>query len=260
MRSLEARVGDLDATLKEYAARHIKPDARQAYQHQRRSLGFAGQQLTPGAMSNVVSGDAETQHEGEITDVNQHTNGIEFHGSTSSMAFLDRLRKFSRRTPSDSNPTPEQNNSLVSALHNSAFSQKVLTPKDAASSTSNLTEERFYFAQAHVFIDSYFSGIHYVHPIIDKASFMARANELWLGNTSPTNSFLALYLSVMSLGALMMTWQEEVLDGYTRFQWSRRLFSEALSYINQLQFSNDLDTVHSLYLMVSRAPATKLQY
>ncbi|KAK5168690.1 uncharacterized protein LTR77_005999 [Saxophila tyrrhenica] len=167
------------------------------------------------------------------------------------MAFLDDLRKFPRRTPSDK-ATPQQNPSLVSALHNSAFSRKLFsTPNEAvADQRSSWREGRFYFAQAHLFIDTYFSGLHYIHPIIDKDSFMSRANDIWFeGSASTTTSFLALYFSLMSLGALMMTWQDEVLDGHTRFQWSRRLFGEALSCLNQLQFSNDLDTVHSLYLM-----------
>lgn len=169
------------------------------------------------------------------------------------MAYLDDLRKFPRRTSSEI-ATPQHDHSLVSALHNSAFSRKLFsTPKEAATDPrSSLGEGRFHFAQAHLFINTYFSGVHYIHPIIDKDSFMSRANDLWFkGSASTTNSFLALYFSLLSLGALMMTWQNEVLDGHTRFQWSRRLFGEALSCLNQFQFSNDLDTVHSLYLMVS---------
>jgi hypothetical protein len=88
--------------------------------------------------------------------------------------------------------------------------------------------------------------------MINKEHFMERANNLWFNQSNPGDdaSFVALYLSLMSFGALVRVWDEERLDGFTRFEWSRKLFSEAQDYLHHLQFSNNLETVQCLYFMV----------
>lgn len=113
-----------------------------------------------------------------------------------------------------------------------------------------LREQKYYFEHAYTFMSGYFENIHFVHPFVDKADVMARARDLWLNWTQPKMSFVALYLSVLSFGALVRTWDERTIDGLTRFEWSRKLFREAQTCLNQLQFSNDLETVQCLYLMV----------
>jgi hypothetical protein len=101
-------------------------------------------------------------------------------------------------------------------------------------------------------MEGYFENLNLLHPLIDKEDFLSRVHDLWFGrDPTPEPSFLALYLSLLSLGAAMRVWDESQLAGRTRFEWSRKLFSEAQTYLNGLCFSNDLETVQCLYLMVS---------
>ncbi|KAK2810146.1 hypothetical protein FQN50_003115 [Emmonsiellopsis sp. PD_5] len=229
IQSLETRIKELTARLE------IKEDSSPNSQ----------QRLFALPLVDRTRGPAGSPDESELTDVNQHTNAIEFYGSTSSIAFLGQIQKLRGNRVSTAEDTP----SLVSTLHNSAFS-----PHSAAI-TSAKRSDNFYFKQAHVFMDAYFGSIHFIHPFIDKEDFVSRANDLWFGRSAPPDaSFMALYLSLLSVGALVRTWDEEQLDGLTRFEWSRRLFNEAQAYLVELQFSTDLETVQSLYLMASPPP------
>jgi hypothetical protein len=209
------------------------------------SPGFNARSL-PTPISNATNGEdsVEAGADAEIADVNRHTNAVEYHGSTSSMAFLGDLQ---RRRSSQQRDGIDETSSLVSALHNPAFNPQVASP---AAQKNLQVKHNFYFKQAHIFIDAYFDNLHYIHPLVDKEDFQARASDLWFGRASPDDaSFKALYLSLIALGALVKTWDEERLDGLTRFEWSRRLFLEAQSYLSELRFSNDLDTVQALYFM-----------
>jgi hypothetical protein len=138
--------------------------------------------------------------------------------------------------------------SLISALYNTGFSPQAASLDDQY---GPYMEHNFYSDQAVVFMDGYFDSLHYIHPIIDKGNFTKRAKELWLGH-SRNSSFIALYLSLLSLGALVRVWDECQLLGMTRFEWSRKLFQEAQTSLDQVKFSNDLDTVQCLFLMVFR--------
>lgn len=195
-------------------------------------------------------GSADSTEE-EISEFNHHTNGIEFHGSTSSAAFIGHLEKARepKRPEEQSNLRPPDGSySLISTLHNSSFSPSCAT---GPVQPEFLQNQRFYFDQAYAFMNGYFENIHFIHPFIDKDDFMARAHDLWFNrNHQQSLSFIALYLSVLSFGALVRVWDEEILNGLTRFDWSRKLFREAQMYLNYLQFSNDLETVQCLYLMV----------
>lgn len=193
----------------------------------------------------------------EITELNHHTNGIEFHGSTSSVAFLGHLQKARDPQPEPSSSAqwpiraraPEY--SIVSTLHNASFSPTATTAASASQSLAAVHEHNYYFEQAHVFMSGYFENVHFIHPFIDKEDFYIRAHDLWMRRTpTPDPSFIALYLSVLSFGALLRVWDEAQLGGLTRFEWSRKLFGEAQLYLNHLHFPNNLDAVQCLYLMV----------
>ncbi|KAL1968879.1 hypothetical protein VTN77DRAFT_1240 [Rasamsonia byssochlamydoides] len=208
-----------------------------------------------GNASDNASGNASTPtNEGssdaleeEISEVNQHTNGIEFHGNTSSAAFLGHLQR-SREPHQQTKESPTT--SLISTLHNPGFSPQSAAAPVRYDLSQDLKFRNFYFEHAHVFIEGYFENLHFIHPLIDKEDFMARARALWLGrDPQPEPSFIALYLSLLSLGALIRVWDEVRLGGLTRFEWSRKLFGEAQAYLNGLRFSNDLETVQCLYLM-----------
>jgi hypothetical protein len=115
-----------------------------------------------------------------------------------------------------------------------------------------MQEHRYYFRQAHVFIEGYFESIHFMHPFIDKNHFLSRAQDLWFrAETRPQPTFVAFYLALLSIGALVRVWDEPTIDGMGRFEWSRKLFKEAEIYLHTRRFHNDLDTVHCLFLMVS---------
>jgi len=185
----------------------------------------------------------------EISELNHHTNGIEFHGSTSSVAFLGHLQKARDPQPEvqwRSRPRAQEY-SIVSTLHNASFSPTTNAPQSLAA----VHEHNYYFEQAHVFMSGYFENIHFIHPFIDKEDFYLRAQDLWMRRSpTPDPGFIALYLSVLSFGALLRVWDEAQLGGLTRFEWSRKLFSEAQMYLNYLHFPNNLDAVQCWYLMV----------
>ncbi|KAJ4129069.1 hypothetical protein NW768_007600 [Fusarium equiseti] len=189
---------------------------------------------------------ASPSEESEIAEVNQHTNGIEYHGNTSSMSFLGSLQKLREQRSAPSNPTGRKAFSLVSVLHNSSFVSKRNFTSDL---TAALAANGFYSKRANTFIEGYFGGIHYVHPIIDKEHFLSRADQLWRGTDCSDVHFVALYLSVLSLGALTRTWNESTLDGMNRFQWSRKLFAEAQTILDEIQFSSKVETIQAFYVM-----------
>ncbi|RGP75341.1 hypothetical protein FLONG3_5731 [Fusarium longipes] len=184
--------------------------------------------------------------ESEIAEVNQHTNGIEFHGNTSSMSFLGSLQRLREQRAAPADPAGRKAFSLVSVLHNPSFVSRRNFTSDL---TVALAATGFYSKRANTFIEGYFGGIHYVHPIIDKEDFLSRADQLWRGTDCSDVHFIALYLSVLSLGALTRTWNESTLDGLNRFQWSRKLFAEAQTVLDEIQFSSKLETIQSFYVM-----------
>ncbi|KAK7202441.1 C6 transcription factor [Myxozyma melibiosi] len=185
----------------------------------------------------------------EVTGMNNHTLSSEFHGNTSSVAFLDYLhKKFQNSDRSDSRGDFES--SLVSALHNDAFLRDMTRSSALHSTTARLESVQYYFRQAHQFLKGYFEQLHYIHPFLDKNSFMARAEDLWFGRTSAVSeSFIALYLSTLSLGALIGSWDSLEIEDKDRFQWSRQLFNDAQTILRDLQYSHDLETVQCSIIM-----------
>lgn len=197
---------------------------------------------------NDAREDSAESADDEINEYNHHTNGIEFHGSTSSAAIIGHLQKAREPKKLEEQRPGPANVSLISALHNPSFSPSTSGPGQLLS----IQEHNYYFDQAHVFMNGYFENIHFIHPFIDKEDFLLRANDLWFNQAkTPEPSFVALYLSVLSFGSLVRVWDEDKLAGLGRFEWSRKLFSEAQAYLNHLRFSNDLETVQCLYFMVS---------
>jgi hypothetical protein len=186
----------------------------------------------------------------EINEFNHHTNGIEFHGSTSSAAIIGHLKKARELKSNELSHPNTTNTSLISTLHNPSFSPSCTVGPEQILSIEQ-QQRNYYFDQAHIFMNGYFENLHFIHPFIDKESFLARANDLWFDRSrTPEPSFVALYLSVLSLGCLVRVWDEGTVAGLGRFQWSRKLFGEAQACLNHLRFSNDLETVQCLFMMV----------
>lgn len=215
----------------------------------------------------------------EDTDIDRQTKAIEFHGSTSSIALLRDLqislgRLFQgshrqqqqpgvsfvrtggggsssgqRQQPSPFLPgsgDPHGRLNLVSELRNTSFAPRAGTEGNATMQQRNL-----YVKEAQYFIDAYFQNFHFIHPFIDKEIFRRRVADMWaMGDPACDMCFFCTYLSLMSLGALIgeWEWEEDRLGGLSRFEWSRKLFDEALANLADLHFPANLDTVHCLYL------------
>ncbi|KAJ5124501.1 uncharacterized protein N7515_008326 [Penicillium bovifimosum] len=205
---------------------------------------------TPREISKVPEPEESTESvDDEINEFNHHTNGIEFHGSTSSAAIIGHLKKARELKRNEQRHPHTTNISLISTLHNSSFSPSCTAGPEQLLSIEQ-QQRNYYFDQAHIFMNGYFENLHFIHPFIDKESFLSRANDLWFNRSrTPEPSFVALYLSVLSLGCLVRVWDEGTIAGLSRFEWSRKLFGEAQAYLNHLRFSNDLETVQCLFMM-----------
>jgi hypothetical protein len=193
-----------------------------------------------------VGQSADANSSPEIADLNPYTNSVEFHGYSSSVAILCQVQKDCGEIgDSYSLDQDAHTPSLISALHNPGFSPQSPT----AAGIFSPEENGYYQDQAVVFMESYFDTLHYVHPIINKDDFTTRAKNLWLSGSSDSN-FVPLYYSLLSLGALVRIWDELELLGMTRFEWSRKLFQHAQYHLEKVKFSNELDNVQCLFLMV----------
>lgn len=113
----------------------------------------------------------------DVMDINFYTHNVEFHGKTSSMAFLATIktasvRKIYRQSQKTGDCEEQQERSLVSILHNTAFGEQIqnqLSDENVRSRSNNL-----YFRQSRLFIDGYFDNLHYSCPILDKTIFLTR--------------------------------------------------------------------------------------
>lgn len=121
----------------------------------------------------------------------------------------------------------------------------------------NSSDNKFYFEYAHAFMEGYFEYLDFIHPLIEKESFILGAHNLWFGKNPQPDSFIPLYLSLLSLGALIHAREQPPLGGLTGFEWSRKLFAEAQGYLNTWCFNNSLEIVQALYLMVCLLPSKK---
>ena len=188
----------------------------------------------------------------EVNDVNPHTQNPEFHGKTSSMAFLASLQPQGPKGHTRLNstfPSTASHPSVVSLLHNEGFSPDNLTQAQQPE-TKLLEHERYYFRQAHAFLDGYFQNLHFIHPILDRTSFMSRCEDLWFGRAErQPRSFIALYYSLLSLGALIRTWDEEDISGMGRLEWSRRLFNLARIALESGKNETSVESVQCLFFM-----------
>jgi len=224
------------------------PASTDNYYTQRPSMRLSPPKTEDQADTGADSGDDDDV---EVNGVNTHTRNTEFHGPTSSMAFLSALQP-SKSSPGNNHYTAATlsiKQSIVSDFHNNAFSPSQPAPSSGADFAS-FEAERYHFRQAHLFLDGYFNNLHFVHPILDRASFLARCEDLWFGRSDrQSRTFVGLYYSVMSLGALVREWERQELDGFGRFQWSRKLFQHALLALDSFRFPNDIETVQCLVFL-----------
>lgn len=211
----------------------------------------------------------------EVTAINRHTRNVEFYGSSSSVALLSHAQRSggADRQPSDDNEEGSDDHSesdaaaavLLSSLHNPDFSpaqrQGQTNPASisvpAISPQATLERqvsaaESTHYRQCSVFLHNFFSTIHYIHPILDKASFLERCEILWSGDETAIQqhaSFVPLYYSVLSLGALVGYRDPELIGGITNQKWSRKFFYEARLRFSSLEIVTDVEMVQSHFFL-----------
>ena len=219
----------------------------------------------------------------EVTAINSHTRNVEFYGSSSSVALLSQVQRGGERSPGPCEAegggggggggggTAEHSESdavaaaLLSNLHNPAFSPPQLNAPDkgpgGGEGTTVLTVaeaqltamEPAYYRQCSVFLHNFFSTMHYIHPMIDKPSFLERCEVLWSGDREATRqhaSFVPLYFSILSIGALVGYRDIEPVGGVSNQKWSRRFFNEARARFKELELATDLEMVQTFFFMV----------
>jgi hypothetical protein len=210
--------------------------------------------LTPKSIDLDKAGLGDVMSDGcndEVMDINTETQRFEFHGQTSQLAFLDRLRKVQETSNASSTyaPTPRtqgRGRSFVSDFQNDAFMDSRESPQAA----SQRLDEEYYPLHAYTFLDTYFKTLHYVHPILDQSIFLERCHDVWRGQSSRlSRSFKALYFSVLALGALTRTWTETHINGMGRLEWTRLLFEKAELALGRPGSLNDLEAVQAPFIL-----------
>ncbi|OQE79313.1 hypothetical protein PENNAL_c0052G02003 [Penicillium nalgiovense] len=193
----------------------------------------------------------------EVSGVNSHTRGVEFYGSSSSVALLSHIQRTEDEPEGDVS-------SLLSTLHNPAFSPAELQTARESRREIDHPDSANWFPQCRGFLEAFFTTIHYVHPILDKNIFLQRCESLWSGSEAvgqQLSSFTALYFSVLSLGALVGTRGDEPIDGIDNMQWSRKFFEKAKVCCNQIGMAkvcqNELHP-HMSYMYIGLAIRTAL--
>lgn len=185
----------------------------------------------------------------EFVGENRHTRSFEFYGSSSSIALLARVGSTS---DPENGVQREDEEALVSSFHNPTFSPGP-TEATAPSAETGTTAQPVCISYCRLFMDSFFTTLHYIYPILDKHAFLARCELLWAGNmSSPDHSFVALVYSVLSLGALLRPKEEEPVGGIDNVQWSRKFFEEARSRSN-LGMVTDLEMVQCNFFLACYA-------
>ncbi|KAI3391428.1 hypothetical protein diail_7379 [Diaporthe ilicicola] len=216
----------------------------------------------------------------EVTAINSHTRNVEFYGSSSSVALLSQVQRGGERSPASSETGAAEHSesdavaaALLSNLHNPAFSPPQLDASDkgvagaaggagadGGERTTVLTVseaqlsamEPAYYRQCSVFLHNFFSTMHYIHPMIDKPSFLERCEILWSGDKAAMKqhaSFVPLYFSILSIGALVGYRDIEPVGGISNQKWSRRFFNEARARFKELELATDLEMVQTFFFM-----------
>ncbi|KAL5390741.1 hypothetical protein PMIN02_006910 [Paraphaeosphaeria minitans] len=184
--------------------------------------------------------------EEEISGVNRHTRDVEFYGSFSSFTLLSHIRRTGQRRQGD-----EDGAHIVSSLHNPA--SRITPTASHVDGRNTGVDHANHYLQCRGFWKSFFSTIHYIHPILDKRDFMQKCEALWSSRSDdpghhPKSSFVALYYSVLALGATVAIREEESIDGLSNLQWSRKYFDIARTCCDQLGLVKDLEMVQCFFM------------
>ncbi|KAH7158370.1 hypothetical protein DER46DRAFT_685421 [Fusarium sp. MPI-SDFR-AT-0072] len=114
--------------------------------------------------------------EQEVSGMNTHTRDVEFYGSSSSVALLSHVR----RTGEEDNDDDDAG-ALLSSLHNPHFDPSGSQDTQRGRRSTEESDHSPWYLQCRNFIDGFFSAIHYIHPILDKTSFVQRLSYMYVG-------------------------------------------------------------------------------
>jgi hypothetical protein len=194
-------------------------------------------------ISTIGSASTRVAGEQEVSGINRHTRNVEFYGSSSSVALLSHIQRAGKQDEAGGG------GALVTSLHNPAFHSP--DTHGQASRAGDQPQAPQHFSHCRGFLENYFAAIHYVHPILDKQTFLDRCEGVWSGTEGADgpSSFVALYYSVLSLGALIGVRDDEPIDGIGNLQWSRKFFEVAKEHCNKLGMVTNLDMVHAYFLL-----------
>lgn len=93
--------------------------------------------------------------------------------------------------------------------------------------------------------------------MLSKASFLDKCEVIWAGGAPGLSpSFIALYYSVLALGAILRPREEELIGGMDNIQWSGKFSDEARQRSNSGTVT-DLEMVQCNFFLASLA-LTKL--
>jgi len=156
--------------------------------------------------------DPGSEESESLIDVNKDTLGVEYYGGSSSVAILQRLYTRARRQ-SSSNPReihpqlPTTGPSIVNLLHNPDFQGIKNGPPNAPVS---------YLLIEAAFLNVFFDTLHYMHPIIDKTTFLQRCAQ----PSEIQGPLGAVYYACLALSAITTTENDAKLGEYSPIQWA----------------------------------------
>jgi hypothetical protein len=167
-----------------------------------------------------------------VVEVNKDTHGEEYYGGSSSISILNRLYTRARR---QSSSHARKGPSIVNLLHNPEFHETV----------SN--EPASYLLIEAGFLNVFFDTLHYMHPMIDKRTFMQRCGQM----SDRKGPQVALYYSCIALSAITTPANDAKLGGYLPIQWANLYVENAKKALGDVFSHTTLESVQALFLLVS---------
>jgi hypothetical protein len=187
----------------------------------------------------------------EVMDVNTVTKRFEFHGTSSVIAALDRLVQLRSdiitKSPTSDITLAARSISSVSEFQNDAFMLKAHKPLLLSMS---FNDDDYFSLYAPLFIDSYFLGLHYIHPLIDQGFFLKRCHDLWNGDTSKLRaSFRLQYYAILALGTATRNWTEGHINGLNQLEWTQLLISKAEQTMTEVEYQTDFEGAQAMFIL-----------
>jgi hypothetical protein len=239
----------------------------------------------PTSPRDSLRGDPVPKDANGLQEVNRHTEGHEFYGTTGTYYFLSRLRHQAdvHSIPDGSATTSHQPNngtaSIVNALNSSLEypTTRRGTPVPPHQQSSVAREANILSSGQHVERECarlYFQNLHNIHPVLNPSTFLSRCEqEIWgdSGRKANNQKFLSLFNIVIAIGAITagagssILWQHvhEFLrqneqvglrkpTGYPPLQVAHLFFKKAKAFLGlgNIFETSSVETVQTLFLMV----------